>query len=379
VRVIVIGLRGIPNIAGGVETHVEHLCPLLAELGCTMEVLARSTAWREDTPPSWQGVLIKPLWSPRRQGLEAFVHTFLGVLYAAVKRPDLLHIHAVGPMFMTPLARALGLRVVVTHHGPDYEREKWGKFSRAVLKAGERFGVRYANECIVISQLIRGMISRKHRRNAWLIRNGVDTPVVRKSQEVLAELGLTPQRYVLHVSRFVPEKRQLDLIEAFERAALPGWKLVLIGQVHDHERYSQQVIARAKSRPDVILAGFRTGTQLQELYTHAGFFVLPSSHEGLPIVLLEALSYGLKVLASDIAANLEVGLAPERYFPLGDANALAQALQRTAAEPWSEVESKRTRTWVTERYNWRDIAHATYEVYARAAGAAYPAPRRSAP
>lgn len=365
-RVIVVGLRGIPNIAGGVETHVEHLCPLLVEMGCSIEVLARANALDEQAPTTWRGVRTKRLWAPQRAGLEAFAHTFLGVLYAAIKRPNLLHIHAIGPMLMTPLARLLGLRVIVTHHGADYEREKWGKFSRIVLKTGERLGVRFAHGCIVISEVIQESVRRKYGRGACLIRNGVDIPTLRTTKDVLTDLRLDEQRYVLHVSRLVPEKRQIDLVDAFERAHLPAWKLVLVGQIQTDERYSQQVSERVKRSSNIVLAGFRSGVELQELYTHAGLFVLPSSHEGLPIALLEALSYGLRALASDIPANLEIGLNPSQYFPLGNIDALANALQRHAAAACTETERSRTREWVTSRYNWCDIAHATLEVYKRA-------------
>lgn len=372
-RIIVVGLRGIPNIAGGVETHVEHLCPLLVEMGCSIEVLGRSNALDKRAPTSWRGVQTKRLWAPRRPGLEAFVHTFLGVLYAAIKRPDLLHIHAIGPMTMTPLARLLGLRVIVTHHGADYEREKWDKFSRTVLRTGERLGVKYAHGCIVISEVIQQSVRRKYGQDTWLIHNGVEMPMSRATKGVLADLGLDEQRYVLHVSRLVPEKRQIDLIDAFELANLAGWKLALVGQIQAHERYSQQVTERARSSSNVVLAGYRSGVELQELYTHAGMFVLPSSHEGLPIALLEALSYGLPALASDIPANREIGLTASQYFPLGDTDALASKLQKHAAEPHDEIDRSRTREWVANRYNWRDIAHATFEVYKKAQRAASPA------
>lgn len=365
-HVMVLGIRGIPGIAGGTESHAEHLYPLLAELGCEVEVVARSTMQIDKGLTHWRGVRLKCLWSPTRQGLEAFAHTFLGVLYAAVKRPDLVHIHAVGPMFMTPLARMLGLRVVVTHHGPDYDREKWGEFSRYVLRTGERFGALFANEFIVISDVIRKLILEKHRRETRLIPNGVAAPDVCTSKRMLSELSLVDRRYVLHVGRYVPEKRQGDLIEAFELANLEGWKLVLVGEVREHERYSQQIVTRAQNCKNVVLAGFRTGADLQELYTRAGMFVLPSSHEGLPIVMLEALSYGLPVLASDIPANLEVGLTTERYFPLGDARALASSLQQVAAAPHSDAERSRTREWALKRYDWREIAQSTLAVYMRA-------------
>src|SRR5262249_52916705 len=156
------------------------------------------------------------------------------------------------------------------------------------------------------------------------IPNGA-VPVQLQAQSAEIErFGLQRGRYFLQVSRIVPEKRQLDLIHAYNQARPPGWKLVLVGGAGKDE-YSLKVHEAAQAA-GVIMAGFQRGVALAQLYTHAGAFILPSSHEGLPIALLEALSYGLPVLASDIPANLEVALPPASYFPLGDVTALAQRL-----------------------------------------------------
>src|SRR6056297_190878 len=132
-RILVVGLRSLPNAEGGVERHAEELYPRLVQLGCDVEVAVRSPFHDRNELDHWHGVRLRRLWSPRLGGLEAFVHTLIAVGYAAIRRPDILHIHAVGPALMTPLARLLGLRVIVTHHGPDYDREKWGAFARSVL------------------------------------------------------------------------------------------------------------------------------------------------------------------------------------------------------------------------------------------------------
>src|SRR5664280_2300003 len=121
---MMLGLRGFPNVQGGVETHAEHLCPLLVEMGCDVTVLVRSPYHSIEIGSEWKGVKFVTLWAPKSKGLEAILHSFLGVLYAAIKRPDILHIQAIGPAIMTLPARLLGLRVVVTHHGPDYDRQK---------------------------------------------------------------------------------------------------------------------------------------------------------------------------------------------------------------------------------------------------------------
>jgi glycosyltransferase involved in cell wall biosynthesis len=169
------------------------------------------------------------------------------------------------------------------------------------------------------------------------------------------------------VSRFVPEKRHLDLINAFNEANLQGWKLVLVGDSDHPDEYSRNIITISKKLPNVVITGFQSGLPLAELYANAGVFVLPSSHEGLPIAMLEALSYNLPVLASDIPANLEVGLPDKLYFPLGDIPALAEALCRMADEATDPRQHLVPQSWVKERYNWPRIASRTLEVYKQTA------------
>ena len=262
------------------------------------------------------------------------MHSVLGVLYAGYARPDILHIHAIGPAIVTPLARLLGLKVIVTNHGPDYDRDKWGSFAQYVLRVGERLGMKYSNARIVISKVIDDLVRANYGRDSELIPNGVTIHEPSMDTDHLARFGLLPGRYFLHVGRMVPEKRQLDLIEAY-RSILPNdWQLAIAGRMTE-EPYSISVREAAREA-GVVLTGFVKGAALEQLYSHAGAFVLPSSHEGLPIAMLEALSYGLPVLASDIPANLAVGLEPKDYFPLGDIPALARrpaASQQAIAGP----------------------------------------------
>jgi glycosyltransferase involved in cell wall biosynthesis len=364
IRVTFLGFRGFPNVQGGVETHAEHLCPLLVEMGCEVVVIVRSPYQSGESLKPWHGVHFKSVWSPKSKGLEAILHTFLGVLYAGfVSRPDVLHIQAIGPALMTPLARLLGLRVVVTHHGPDYDRQKWGRFAKLVLQMGERFGMRWSHGRIVISEVIREIVRQKHSMPSTLIPNGVVLPTLSDTTTTLENFGLSSGMYVLLVSRLVPEKRHLDLIAAFAAAGLPDWKLVIVGASDHPDEYTRGVLKVAGETVGVVCTGFQSGAPLRELYSHAGLFVLPSSHEGLPIAMLEALSFGLPVLASDIPANLEVGLPNEHYFPLGDVGALADRLKIFSARPLLDDDREVRRTWVMSRYDWRDIAKRTLEVY----------------
>lgn len=362
-HIIVLGLRAFPGVQGGVEKHAEQLYPLLVKLGCDVEVIARSPYWARGRSHVWQGVRFRPLWSTRLNGLEALVHSFLGVVYAGLVRPDILHIHAIGPAIVAPLARLFGLRVIVTHHGPDYNREKWGNFARWILRLGERAGMLFANERIVISRVISQLVRDKYGRKSVLIPNGVVVPDLPSTMGALSQFSLVPGRYVLNVSRFVPEKRHRDLIDAFRRADLQGWKLVLVGSTDQPDSYMRNLMNQIKGQDDIVITGFQSGLALKELYAHAGIFVLPSSHEGLPIALLEALSFGLPVLASDIPSNMEIGLEKDRYFTLGDVSQLADLLRHSAAEEISERKREEQRSLIKERYNWQRVAESTLAVY----------------
>jgi glycosyltransferase involved in cell wall biosynthesis len=361
------GIRGMPNVQGGVETHAEHLYSHLVALGCDVEVLVRSPY-----VPRGQrhvgSIRLRRIWSPKRPGLEAFVHSILCVLYAGVSRPDILHIHAVGPAIVTPIARLIGLRVVVTHHGPDYVRDKWGRFARWVLRTGERVGMRYSHARIAVSRVIANLIQVKYGCAAEFIPNGVAPAVPQSGTEHVERFGLERGRYFLQISRMVPEKRQLDLIRAFKLARPSGWKLAVVGGL-EGDSYSRTIEAAGREA-GVVVTGFLRGAQLQQIYSHAGAFVLPSSHEGLPIVLLEAMSYGLPVLASSIPAHLEIGLDPANYFAVGDVTALAAMLTRVAQSPRDANARAALARQVATAYDWQDIAGRTLEVYRKVAAEA---------
>lgn len=362
-KVLVLGIRGIPNVQGGVETHAEQLYPRLAQLGCVVEVIVRSPFVPRGLSRCG-AVRLRRIWSPRTTGAEALVHSVLGVLYAGITRPDVLHIHAVGPAIVTPLARLLGLRVVVTHHGADYQRDKWGPVARRVLRLGERVGMRYSAARIAISAAIARLIRTDYGRDSHLIPNGVATAPPVEGTATIARFGLEAGRYFLQVSRLVPEKRQLDAIAAWSTLRPCPWRLALVGAIGD-DAYSRRVV-EAAARAGVVLTGVQRGAALAELYANAGAFVLPSSHEGLPIAMLEALSHGLPIVASDIAANLEVGLPATSYFPVGDVAALAERLRIAQLAPRDDGARAARREFVRLGYDWDRIAAQTLAVYEHA-------------
>lgn len=366
--IMVVGLRGLVGVQGGIETHARMLYPLLARLGCKIEVVHRSPYYpRAERRRSWHGLTLTYVWSPARPGLETAIHTLLCVLYAAIRRPDILHLHAIGPGLLAPLARLLGLRVVLTHHATDYDREKWGVLAKFLLRAGERLGVQFATQPIAVSPVIQEELQARLGIDVAVVPNGA--PRVRRTggSETLTLHGLKRKQYVLCVARIEPTKRQLDLVEAFERAKMPGWKLVIVGGAATTEAYCAELERRASLNPNIVLTGFQTGSALRELYSHAGLFVLPSSLEGHPIALLEAASYGVPIFASAIPANLVVPLPRNRFFPVGDTDTLAALLSRAAADPARTAAGcQSVMSAVRAEYSWRNAAEQTRSVYAAA-------------
>jgi len=367
-KIFVLGTRGFPNVQGGVEKHCEELFPRLVKLGCDVTVVTRTPYIpKEKRVSEWKRVKFIHLWCPKQKSIEAIIHTFLGVVVARIKSPDILHIHAIGPSILTPLANLLGLRVVMTNHGPDYQRQKWGKFAKIILKTGEFLGVKFADEVIIISKAIKGFLENKYsRKDLKFIPNGVNLAEIILAGNILKKYNLEPKKYIFTACRFVPEKGLHDLISAYQKISNPEFKLVIAGDADHETAYSRNIKKSAKESPGIILTGFISGKPLQELYSNAGLFVLPSYYEGLPIALLEAMSYGLPVLVSDIPQNREIPLPKFRFFEPGDVDLLSKKMVELFKLGIDEEESIKEREILKEKYNWSKIAKQTFQVYKNA-------------
>ena len=365
-KIVVTGTRGIPNIMGGVETHCEELFPRIAARGFDVTVIRRDSYVR-DNLTEWKGVKLVDMESPKKKSFEAIIHTFRAIRRAKRQGADIIHIHAIGPALLVPYAKMLGMKVVFTHHGPDYDRDKWGFAAKAMLRLGERMGCMFADEVIVISDVIRNLIREKYGRtqHVHLIYNGVSQPEVCEFPEYFEELGIEKGKYILGMCRFVPEKNLHHLITAFtkvknEESGMEhgdsGIKLMLAGDTDFEDDYSLGLKELAREN-GVVLTGFIKGRKLHSLLTNCLCYCLPSSHEGLPIALLEAMSYGVKVIVSDIPANLEVGLDKEDYFPAGNVDALAGKLKGVMERPLEHI------SYDMGKYNWEKIADQVVNVY----------------
>ena len=361
-KIVVTGTRGIPNIMGGVETHCEELFPRIAAKGYDVTVIRRKS-YAKDSLKEWMGVKLVDVETPKKKSFEAIIHTFRAINKAKRLGVDIVHIHAIGPALLVPYAKMLGMKVVFTHHGPDYDRDKWGFAAKAMLKLGESMGCKFADHVIVISDVIRKLIEERCGRteNVHLIYNGVPEPEICDYPEFFEELGIEKGKYILGMCRFVPEKHLHDLVEAFILLKVGGRipsdvHLVLAGDTDFEDDYSRGLKQKAREN-GIVLTGFIRGKELHSLLTNALCYSLPSSHEGLPIALLEAMSYHLPVITSAIPANLEVGLPKECYHKVGDVKTLSEKLETIISRPLQRI------NYDMSNYNWDSIAEQVFGIY----------------
>ena len=364
-RVVVVGTRGFPNVQGGVETHCRQLYPALAMLGVDVTVFTR-VPYVDPNLTESRGVKLIPVKAVKNKFLEAFSHTSKCLDMARELNPDIIHIHAIGPSFFASKARKVGrCKVVVTHHGPDYKRKKWPLPAKLFLRFCEWRGMKKADKIITLEQGLAGIIQKKFDRQARIIPNGVWIFDPTTDESVVKRFGLTKNRYIMAVGRLVPEKGFHDLVAAYEKVKdqLPeGWKVVICGSADHSDKYSSNLEKKAE-KAGIVLTGYLEPDELRQIYSHAGLFILSSYYEGLPLVALEAMSYGIPYLMTDIKATKTLPLDKERLLIPGDIDELAAKLKSFTGVNFSEEQKQDMLKHVEEKYSWKLIAEQTLQVY----------------
>jgi glycosyltransferase involved in cell wall biosynthesis len=365
-RIAMIGARGVPATFGGIERHVEELGARLVARGHKVTVFCRSNYSRAGLG-SHRGMQLRSMPTVGTKHLDAIVHSGLATLGAMAASFDVLHYHAIGPGMLAVLPRYLSRsRVVVTVHGRDDERGKWGRGAKAVLGVAGWLSARVPDATIVVGQHLERYYREAHGRRVVYVPNGVHAARRRPADATLTRLGLLPGRYLLFVGRLVPEKAPDQLLQAFRR--LPGdQRLVLAGDSSFTDGFTDGLRELAAGDPRVVLAGYAYDAELQELYSNAAAFVLPSLLEGLPLTLLDAASYRLPVVASSIPPHLEVlgSAGPgRRLHRPGDEDELLAALGQVLADPRAErAGAAKLRDQVVRTYCWDDATERTEAVY----------------
>jgi glycosyltransferase involved in cell wall biosynthesis len=368
-RIAMIGHKYIPSRDGGVEVVVSNLAPHLADAGYDVTCYNRTCRQfkklrKEGTlPQEYRGVRL--VWTPTvdRRGLAAMTSSVIASVMVSFRRCDLVHFHTEGPCVLCWLPKLFGKKIVVTVHGLDHMRQKWGKLASAYIMRGEKTAVRHADSIIVLSEGVRTYFREKYGRETVLIPNGIDPEKTRAASEIAERFGLSSRDYILFLGRLVPEKGVHYLIEAYRKLHTDK-KLVIVGGTSDTDDYVRQLYALAEDSRSIIFTGFQQGAIVGEFYSNAYLYVLPSDLEGMPLSLLEAMNCGCCCVTSDIGECADVLGGSGFTFPRGNVEALRETLQDLCDHP-EKAETKRceARKVVASKYTWKEITAQTDALY----------------
>lgn len=369
-KIAMFGHKRVPSREGGVEIVVEELSTRMAGMGHAVVCYNRGghhvsgAEFDGEQRSTYRGITVKTVPTLDKKGLAAVTSSFFAAVAAAFSKADVVHIHAEGPAFMCWLPKILGKRVVVTVHGLDWQREKWkGGFGAKYIHAGEKMAVRFADAIIVLSRNVQDYFQNTYRRETVWIPNGVTKPEILPAEQIRSHFGLEKDGYILFLGRIVPEKGIHYLVEAF-RDVKTDKKLVIAGGLSDSGTYGEEVKAMAAKDDRVLFTGFVQGRVLEELYSNAYVYVLPSDVEGMPLSLLEAMSYGNCCVVSDIAECAEVVEDKAVTFRKSDIAALNNCLQSLCDDPQQVSQYKEeAQSFICGKYNWDDVTKKTLELY----------------
>lgn len=355
---------------GGVEIVVKELCIRMVKNGYAVTCYNRSghhvSGAEYDKKTEYEGICQKYVPTIEKKGLAAVSSSFFAALYSAFGKYDVVHIHAEGPAFFSWLPKLLGKRVIVTVHGIDWQREKWKSgFGAKFIRQGEKNAVKYADEIIVLSKGVQNYFKDTYGRETQFIPNGVNRPKIREAELVTEEFGLTKDSYILFLGRLVPEKGIRYLVEAFKNVKTDK-KLVIAGGSSDTDSFMKELKDLSNDDDRIIFTGFVQGQMLDELYSNAYIYTLPSDLEGMPLSLLEAMSYGNCCLVSDISECAEVVEDKALTFEKSDAEDLREKLQDACDHPEKVKKYKeKASDFICEKYSWDDVVDKTMKLYGR--------------
>lgn len=368
-KIAMLGHKRIPSREGGIEIVVEELCTRMVEQGHKVTCYNRKghhvsgKDFDSEVSDTYKGIKIKNVFTIDKRGIAAMTASVTGAIAAAFGKFDVVHFHAEGPCAMLWLPKLFGKRCIATIHGLDHKRSKWGKLASTYIMLGEKCAVKFADEIIVLSEGVQKYFMDTYGRKTQFIPNGVNRPILRKANIIKEKFGLEKDCYFLFLGRLVPEKGIRYLIEAFKQVQTDK-KLVIAGGSSDTEGFAAELKELAKNDTRILFTGFVQGEELDELYSNAYVYVLPSDLEGMPLSLLEAMSYGNCCLVSNIEESTSVVDDKAFVFKKSDVIDLQNKLQEICDRK-EQVEKYKNEAadYICEKYNWDDIVKRTLMLY----------------
>lgn len=370
-KIAMIGQKHVLSNEGGVEKVVREISTRLVRLGFDVTCYDRKNKHvmdsDEDLPTlsEYNGVKIKDCFTIDKKGLAAVSSSLIGSLKILFSGANVVHYHAEGPSAMLPIIKFLSKKkVIVTVHGLDWKRDKWGDgFASKYIKFGEKMAAKYADEIIVLSDGVKKYFKETYNRNTHFIPNGITQPDIFDSKIISSKYNLNKDSYFLFLGRIVPEKGIHYLIDAYSEVKTDK-KLVIAGGASDTDSYYEELRKKASNNENIIFTGFVQGQELEELYSNAYVYVLPSDLEGMPLSLLEAMSYGNCCLTSDIEECSDVMEDCGVTFKQSSVEDLANKLQYlNDSEKVVQKLKLESSPFIIKKYNWDDIVNKTLELY----------------
>lgn len=368
-KIAMLGHKRIPSREGGIEIVVEELCTRMVGQGHDVTCYNRKghhvsgKDFDNEVSNTYKGIKIKNVFTIDKRGIAAMIASLTGAIAAAFGKFDVVHFHAEGPCAMLWLPKLFGKCCIATIHGLDHQRAKWGKLASTYIMLGEKCAVKFADEIIVLSEGVQKYFMDTYGRKTRFIPNGVNRPVLRKADVIKEKFGLEKDSYLLFLGRLVPEKGIRYLIEAFKQVQTDK-KLVIAGGSSDTEEFAEELKQLAEGDDRILFTGFVQGEELDELYSNTYIYILPSDLEGMPLSLLEAMSYGNCCLVSDIEECASVVEDKAMIFKKSDVKDLKEKLQEACSQP-EEVENLKEQAadFICKKYNWNDVVEETLELY----------------
>ena len=358
-KIAMIGHKKIPSRAGGVEVVVEEISTRLVKLGHNVVAYNRSN--ESNNGENYKGIKIINVKTAKKKGIEAFIYSFKATVKALFGHYDIIHYHAEGPSAMVWLPHIFRIKTVVTIHGLDWQRAKWGKLASKYIKFGEKMAAKYADEIIVLSKDIQKYFKDTYNRKTIFIPNGVNKPEIRKPNIIKKKYNLDENTYILFLARIVPEKGLHYLIEAFKKINTDK-KLVIAGTASENDVYMKKINDMVKNNDQIIMTGFVEGKELDELFSNCYLYCLPSDIEGMPMSLLEGMSYGCNCLVSDIEENKQVIGKYGTTFKCGNITDLTNKLNYLLIHS-KNINKETIINNIIQKYNWEEIVKKIEKTY----------------
>lgn len=362
-KIAVIGAKGLPSRISGLEVYVDNVCTGLAE-DFEITVFGRKR-YCDEIVKRYKGVRIVHIPSVNTKHLDAVSYSFFAVIAAIFKGYDIFWYQALGPAITAFLPKLFGKKILSTVHGLDWKREKFGKLASYVLKRGEKAIARHADEIIVLNESDASYFLKTWQRKADVIPNGVKAARYAEAKNIMEKYGIKTGEYFLFLSRLVPEKNVHCLIQAFQELDTDKTLMIAGKGVHT-SLYENEVRKMARNSKNIQFAGYVEGILLEELYSNAYAYILPSTIEGQSIGLLEAMSYGLPCIVSDIPENTGVIKDAGLSFASNDVDALRDMLKFAIDHPMELRElGRKARELALKEHDWKRTVRHTKEVINR--------------